>query len=107
MRKKPNLEPVSKFCMHIACVFSWTNLDKTHVLRILIFAFSMQIWFFSQAWVQRHKSDFREIGNLINGFMKNGGKKKERVGGDGTGKEQESTRDRIRIVTKSKGASES
>ena len=76
MRKKPNLELVSKFCMHIACVFSWTNLDKTHVLRILIFAFSMQIWFFSQAWVQRHKLDFREIGNLINGLMKDGWKKK-------------------------------
>ena len=51
-------------------------MDETHVLRILIFAFSMQIWFFSQAWVQRHKSDFREIGNLINVLMKNGGKKK-------------------------------
>ena len=76
MRKKRNLEPDSKFCMHIACVFSWTNLDETHVLRILIFAFSMQIWFFSQAWVQRHKLDFREIGNLINGLMKKGGKKK-------------------------------
>ena len=75
MQKKPNLEPVSKFCMHIACVFSWANLDETHVLRILNFAFSMQISFFSQAWVRRHKLDFREIGNLITGLMKNGGKK--------------------------------
>ena len=76
MQKKPNLEPVSKFCMHIACVILWTNLDETHVLRILNFAFSMQIRFFSQAWVRRHKLDFREMGNLIDGLMKNEGKKK-------------------------------
>ena len=60
----------------LACVILWTNLDETHVLRILNFAFSMQIRFFSQAWVRRHKLDFREIGNLVNGLMKNGGKKK-------------------------------
>ena len=75
MQKKQNLEPDSKFCMHIACVFSRTNLEETHVLGIVIFAFSMQIRFFSQAWVRRHELDFREIGNLITGLMKNGGKK--------------------------------